>query len=405
MSTSPPRRARAARLRLRPVALLVHRWVGLVMAVFLIIAGVTGSMMAFFHELDVALNPELMSVSPPTPGAPLLDPIALHERLKAQLPGKKLDAVVLELDPRLAVNYWIDDRETFVDPYTGKILGSREFGAIREGKVNLLTFMYVLHFSLSLGDVGIWIFGAVALLWTLDCYVGAYLTFPQPVKRAPGTAQRSWLRRWLPAWLLKAGQLFSVVFTWHRASGLWVWGFLLVFAWSAVALNFGEQVYGPVMNSLWPAPKELELPHLSPPRAQPKLDFTAAREHARRLMAEESRRRGFHVFNERSLFHEPEHGSYSYTVESSLDIGPRLAETYVVFDSDDGRLLKFDAPTGQSARSTFDRWLVALHFGAVRELGVAYRAFVSVLGVLVTLLSVTGVWIWLRKRQKRPMTA
>ncbi|MGH8615454.1 MAG: PepSY domain-containing protein, partial [Gammaproteobacteria bacterium] len=52
---------------------LMHRYVGLAMTVFLILVGLTGSVLAFNHELDRWLNPELLSV--PVREAPMLDPI------------------------------------------------------------------------------------------------------------------------------------------------------------------------------------------------------------------------------------------------------------------------------------------------------------------------------------------
>ena len=53
----------------RRIAIVVHRYVGLVMTVFLVVAGLTGSLLAFNRELDAALNPELFRVEPPGPGA------------------------------------------------------------------------------------------------------------------------------------------------------------------------------------------------------------------------------------------------------------------------------------------------------------------------------------------------
>lgn len=399
---APKARSRAASQRLRAAALWLHRWVGLALSGFLIIAGLTGSVIAFFHDLDAALNPELFHVEPPEPGARLLDPIELHDRIQRSLPsGQELQGVVLDLNEGESVNYYIDERETFFDPYTGQKLGSRHFGDISEGKKNLLTFIYMLHFTLALGDVGLWLFGLVAVLWTLDCFVGAYLTFPVSVPAARGVARTSWLSRWVPAWLLKTNQLFALVFTWHRASGLWVWGMLLVFAWSAVSLNFWDQVYDPVMSRLLPRVEQPELPELDPPRQHPKLSLPAALERGRALMADEAARRGFRVIEEKYIGYDAERGAYSFNVESTLDIGPRLAETTLAFDSEDGRPLAFNSPTTDGLRNRVDRWLVALHFGTVREGGVVYRAFVCLMGVAVTLLSVTGIWIWWRKRKKR----
>lgn len=41
---------------------LIHRHAGLVMTLFLILVGLTGSVLAFYHELDRRLNPELLTV-------------------------------------------------------------------------------------------------------------------------------------------------------------------------------------------------------------------------------------------------------------------------------------------------------------------------------------------------------
>lgn len=384
----------------------MHRWVGLVIAGFLLIAGITGSVIAFFADLDAALNPELFRVEPPAAGAPLLDPLELQARILRQLPaGGDLRGVVLDLREGESANYYFNERENFFDPYTGRALGSRNFGDLSEGKQNLLTFVYRLHYSLALGDVGVYVFGVVALLWTIDCFVGAYLTFPVATPAAGARPRGAWLRRWARAWGIETKQLFSLVFTWHRASGLWVWGMLLVFAWSAVALNLGEQVYEPLMNRVLPHTEQPEPPAIDPPRQHPQLGVAAALERGRELMASEAKQRGFRIFREKYLDYDPEHGAYWLTVESSLDIGERLADTAVMFDGDAGQLLAFRSPTTEGARKTFDRWLIALHFGTWREGGIVYRAFVCVMGAMVSLLSITGVWIWWRKRMKRMKSA
>jgi len=68
--------------------------------------------------------------------------------------------------------------QVFVNPYTGEVVGERKWCDITQGLKNLMPFIYRLHYSLALGTVGSYAFGIVALLWTLDCFVGAYLTFP-----------------------------------------------------------------------------------------------------------------------------------------------------------------------------------------------------------------------------------
>jgi len=71
---------------MRNLLLLTHRWVGLVAAAFLTVAGLTGALLAFYQELDAAINPNLLQVAPQTPGTPLIDPLELRERLARQHP-------------------------------------------------------------------------------------------------------------------------------------------------------------------------------------------------------------------------------------------------------------------------------------------------------------------------------
>jgi uncharacterized iron-regulated membrane protein len=397
----------------RALALVVHRWVGLAITVFLVVAGLTGSLISFYHELDLALNPALLRARSPMAGAELLDPLLLRERLQAQLPADRgVRYVALELEHGRAARFYVDlpparegaiDDEYFVDPYSGELIGSRRSGDLAQGIENLMPFILRLHYSLALGEIGTTLFGIVALLWTLDCFVGAYLTLPARSQTGKATARKPWLARWKPAWLLRATKLFSLVFTWHRASGLWVWSLLLVFAWSSVGLNLREQVYDPVMKLAFGMHEraQSQLPILATPRHIPALSWYAAREASRAAMADRAALDGFELIHERSLGYYPELGVYRYRVRSSRDVSDRYAGTTVWVDGDTGRALAFDFPTGQSVGDTLSTWLYQLHFGAVAIGGLPYRFFVCLMGLLVALLSITGAWIWWKKRDKR----
>lgn len=65
-----------------------------------------------------------------------------------------------------------------LDPATGAILDHVSWGAIGQGWRHIMGFVYGLHFSLTLGETGSMILGICALVWTLDCFVGFYLTLP-----------------------------------------------------------------------------------------------------------------------------------------------------------------------------------------------------------------------------------
>jgi uncharacterized iron-regulated membrane protein len=390
--------------RFHHVMLAIHRYVGLFIATFILVAGLTGSVLVFFHELDAWVNP-WHRVTPPVPDAPFMDPFVLRDKVAAELPGAHAE-VHFSPKPGESLSVWAEIaperwRQYYVDPYTGALLGSREWGAISEGTHNLFTFLYRLHYQLALGTVGTWLFGIAALLWTLDCFIGVYLTFP--ARRSAGKGDgRSWLARWKPSWLVKGGSLFGAIFTFHRAGGLWMWPLLFVFAWSAVGFNL-RPVFSPVMGLFGTTDVHGSLPLLDPPKDDPAIGWQEAHQRAKALMAAEATKRGFTVGEEDHLGYDPEHGAYHYSVHSSLDLADRWGGTVVYVDGDTGAQLGFEAPTGVVVGGTMTSWLFALHMGTVG--GLPYRILVCVLGVLIATLSVTGVVIWWQKRALRVKAA
>jgi uncharacterized iron-regulated membrane protein len=53
--------------------------------------------------------------------------------------------------------------------------------------------------------------------------------------------------------------------------------------------------------------------------------------------------------------------------------------------------------TGEKSGDTITAWLVSLHL--VTVWGLPYRMFVCVLGLVISILSITGVYIWFKKRR------
>lgn len=66
---------------MRPVLVLLHRYVGLATALFLFLAGLTGSLLAFHHEIDEWLNPGFYAVGE---GGERLSPGSLVQRVESR---------------------------------------------------------------------------------------------------------------------------------------------------------------------------------------------------------------------------------------------------------------------------------------------------------------------------------
>ena len=394
---------------------LLHRWAGLIMAAFLIIVAVTGSLLAFYPELERLINPQFY---PRQVMETKLEPGTLAELAEQRVPNGRVNAVLMEanqeatvviMNPRPDHNGQpdkLDFDQMIVDPYTGEELSRRQFGAISEGMINFMSFIYLLHYNLALGKVGMWLLGICALIWTIDCFVGFYLTLPSRRKKQPTDVPseprvKSWWQRWQPAWNIRwHASSYKLNFDLHRASGLWLWAILFIFAWSSVYMNLWDTVYTWTTRAVldYKAPWT-ELPKLNPPLHEPKLSWRQAQVIGEQLMEEQAKIHGFTVQQIVGLRLDRDRGVYNYIVRSSRDIQDRRGGTKVFFDADTAEFKLLMLPSGQYNGNTVSNWLYILHMANI--FGLPFRIFVCALGLVITMLSVTGIVIWMKKRRAR----
>jgi uncharacterized iron-regulated membrane protein len=385
---------------IRAAFVRLHRWAGLAIAGFLIVVGLTGSLLTFWNELNHWLTPNLY----PGPHAGVeLDAATLARRAEALVPQARATQVYLgyvgtawvTMEPREGVPQLSFD-QIYLDNVTGAELGRVQFGELPSTLNAVMPFVYKLHYALAMGDLGGSILGIVALLWTIDCFVAFYLTLPL----ARGGSRKGFVARWMPAWKVKwRGSVYRVNFDLHRAVGLWLWALLLIFAWSSVSMNL-DGVYSRVTGfflDYQPFDYAAKARAADAPREP--LEWEEAQAVAVRLMAEQERKFGFEIYRPVALYYLRARGLYNYRVRSSRDIGDKYGSTGVDFDAYSGELENVTLPTGQHSGNTFTSWLIELHTANV--FGRAYQILVCLLGFVITALSVTGVYIWWRKRAAR----
>jgi uncharacterized iron-regulated membrane protein len=164
-----------SRLRaLRAIAFHVHRWLGLTAGILLCIAGVTGSILVFWHEIDQMMLGWRFGQVIPVGESLSVDAIA--ETVKAAYTGKALTLSSISFPNRDnqpymasfldAAGYYL---EVFVNPYAGKIMGYRQWETSWVGRV------YDLHYKLLAGDIGSSIMGLVALFTLILSLTGIVL--------------------------------------------------------------------------------------------------------------------------------------------------------------------------------------------------------------------------------------
>lgn len=318
------------------------------------------------------------------------------------------------VDPASGRPYELDYNQIFLDPVTGAELGTRKWGQVWPvSSETFVSFLYKFHYSLHIPEMwgidewGVWFLGIIAVIWTVDCFIGFYLTLPlRRERRATRAASvqrqldRSWWSRWKPAWAIKwSGSGYRINFDIHRAFGLWTWALLFILAFTGFSLNLYGEVFYPAMSKIsqvTPTPFDTRSPQ---PRHQP-IEPAISREQAIALAEAEAARRGWTV-PVGALAYAPAYGFYSPRFfrpgddHGNAGVGP--ARLYI--DGMTGELLGARIPWQGTAADLFVQAQFPLHSG--RILGLPGRIAISVMGLVAAALSVTGVVIWYRKRAAR----
>ncbi|MDV2992967.1 MAG: hypothetical protein N4J56_002621 [Chroococcidiopsis sp. SAG 2025] len=159
---------------LRSIAFSLHRYIGLAVGLILIIVGVTGSFLVFQKEFDQYLLQRQFGQITPQPQRIAIEPVV--NTVKAAYrdrPELKLASIdTLPHNPTYRVRLRTEDDKTtdvYVNPYTGKILGDRNWDN------TLIGIVFQLHYALLAGDIGIKIVGVVAFLLLILTITGIFL--------------------------------------------------------------------------------------------------------------------------------------------------------------------------------------------------------------------------------------
>lgn len=144
-----------------------------------------------------------------------------------------------------------------------------------------------------------------------------------------------------------------------------------------------------------------ELPVLDDIAQEPRLSWRQAQAAGRHWMDEQAELHHFEVYQPLALHLDRERNVYRYSVRSSRDIQDKRGTTRVLFDADTGAFKLLLLPSGQYNGNTVTSWLYALHMANI--FGFPYRIFVCVLDLIITMLSVTGIVIWMKRRRARLM--
>jgi uncharacterized iron-regulated membrane protein len=375
----------------------LHRWCGLVIAVLLLACSVTGSIIAFEHELDAALNPALFRTGNAQPALPL---DALITRIEAQDPRLRVTQLPLDTRPGQASEVQVQAREgivaaprfdrLFVDPSSGRVLGARQWGAWQWDRAHLLPWFNRLHRTLTLpGRIGNQLLGTMAILWLFLSLSGLVLTLP-------ARWSQFW-HRWKPAWQVKRGiRGFRLVNDLHRAMGLWLLPVALCSAFTGIYLNLGNEVFKPIAGLFGPiSPHPVAgLAHLASARPVASvLTPEQAVSAARKLLPDAAQH-----YAPWYMGHLAPRGAYRVAFKEAgmREQALRVRYEQVFIDDQTGALLGRFGYLSGTATDRFLVWMYPLHSG--KSWGLPGRLAIALSGLCVALVCMTGILRWLKRR-------
>jgi uncharacterized iron-regulated membrane protein len=360
---------------IRKNSFFLHRWLGLTVGVLLCVAGLTGSILVFWHELDDwVLTRRFGSVVAAGERASIP---AVLEMVQTRYAGRGLTLSSINLPESEvapytiglvdAAEHWLD---VLVNPYTNQIMGDRQWETSWVGRI------YELHYQLLAGDIGLIIMGVVALLTLILSMTGIILW--------PG-----W-RKLVAGFKIKwKAHPKRTNFDIHKVVGIITAIFLTLigftgFVWNIPQAKVEDAIYLATFTAKQPEPKSQAIAGQQPLSFDELLQRAEATSPQGRMTAITLATKPEEVF--RVDKKQPqETGSWG--------------ETHVYLDQFSGAVLRVDDPFKHSRADAILHQFGPLHFGTFG--GLFTRILYVFVGLAPAALMVTGLVMW-RYRYHRP---
>lgn len=357
--------------------LAAHLYLGLLLGGLFVLLGLTGSVLVFYPEIDRALNPNTY----PTKliASATISPQAVLNALRSHYPQRKLgwriEMPMNESSPIMARYMKGEEKDgqqfaplmVTIDPYTLSITSSRFWGDF------IVTWLYDLHYTLLLEDIGKTSLAIVGLLLIVSIGSGFYLWWPRN-----GNYRASFAIR-------KNANIKRRVYDWHKTSGLIGFVFLLVLSVTGIML---EKPHWFESALALPAPIFNPNTTISQFNSQSTLSLDVIKYLAQQQFPQAELR----------WIYTPDdaQGVYQVRLYQQGEVGRRFPKTMLWIDQYSGQILAVRDAKMDVFGDTVVAWLHPLHNG--EAFGLVGRWLIFFSGLVPIVLFVTGILRWRHKR-------
>jgi uncharacterized iron-regulated membrane protein len=359
----------------------IHLWIGLSLGALLLLAGLTGSALVFYVEIDRWLHPE---ISAPAASAPPDFDLAL-QTLRQAFPDKqgpwRFEVVgdggaipARYYNPPERADRAFAPMMVWLSPDGSSVLRRDYWGDY------LMTWLYDLHYRLLLGTSGALIMGYAGLASLFLLMTGVWAWWPRKGRLRSGLRLK-----------LRANPVRSL-YDWHKLAGLiGAIPLLVVFATGAMLSLPGETrtvleaTLGPVSD-------------VEPPLVQPQASSITIKS----AIAAAAER----LPDARLAWIETPGTSknvYTLRLQAPEDPSRRFPHSYAYVSATDASVLTVDDIRKHPPANVVLNWLHPLHEGSFG--GIALRVIYFVVGLIPVALFLTGLARWLIRRKRSSYAA
>lgn len=349
----------------------IHKWVGLLFGVLMMLICATGAILSFEREL-----------LPQT-----IHSIYYHKESKTQqfkfdeiynklndVDGRAIQTITLpsDLSRNWVVNYAnAPQTDVYVNPHSGEVVGTFSY------KESFFSVVRELHRFLLMGKTGRMITGSVSLLFAVVLLTGLFMNLPATFKKLKSFFVLDW-----------KGNKFRKTFRLHIVLGWYTLLFLLVMALTGPFWSFGW--YNGLLSSAVGIERTVSnRAKKEAPKVQLKT-LTAASlsqvDNTMRALA------SVHHYKE-LRFSVPVQADTTFTVSliPTQQIHSRQADMFT-YNLADGKLQKESLFKTKPLKETFRMWVFAIHTGSWGGWFGKLLYFVAALSGVI--LSLTGYLLW-----------